>query len=62
MIPVIGLTLVALFTILYLNNTYLYNKTISALIAYPPPYSHPFIDWEWIPSSIECWHRMSKYI
>lgn len=57
MIPVIGLTLVALFTILYVNHTYLYNKTISAIIAYPPPYSHPFIDWEWIPSSIECWHR-----
>jgi hypothetical protein len=58
MIPVIGLTLVALFTILYVNHTYLYNKTISAIIAYPPPYSHPFIDWKWIPSSIECWHRV----
>jgi hypothetical protein len=55
-IPVIGLALVAIFTILYVNHTYIYNKTISAIIVYPP-YSHPFIDWEWIPSSIECWHR-----
>ena len=55
-IPVIGLALVVLFTILYIRHAYLYNKTISALIVYPP-YSHPFIDWEWIPSSIECWHR-----
>jgi hypothetical protein len=36
MIPGIGLTLVALLTILYVNDTYLHNtKTISAIIAYP---------------------------
>jgi hypothetical protein len=55
-IPMIGLAVFAAFTILYWNYPYLYKETISAIILLAP-YSHPFIDWEWIPSSIECWHR-----
>ena len=55
-IPVIGLVLVALLAILYINHPHVYNKFISATILYVQ-YSHPFIDWEWIISSIECWHK-----
>ena len=54
-ISVIGLASIALLAILYVNYPHIYYKAMTLIIFSVGP--HPFIDWEWIPSSIECWHK-----
>jgi hypothetical protein len=53
LIPICGLLLLALFGVLYLVNTALYMDVLTWLTK--KPFSHPFIDWEWIPSTARCW-------
>src|SRR5271166_5477846 len=54
-ISTIGLSLLGLFSALYVNHPYVYQKVMAAIMKFPFP--HPFVDWEWITSSIECWTK-----
>ena len=54
-IPACGIALLALFGVLYTTDTPLYSHVLTWFMS--RPFSHPFIDWEWIPSAVECWQR-----
>src|SRR5271163_3129606 len=54
-ISTIGLSLLALFGALYVNHPYVYQEVMTAIMKVPV--SRPFVDWEWITSSIECWTK-----
>src|SRR4051794_13476710 len=54
-VPAIGLLLFGVFGLLYVNYPLLYQKLLTQLIKVP--YIYPFVDWEWIPSTIECWTK-----
>jgi hypothetical protein len=54
-IPTIGLSLLGLFSALFVNHPHVYQTVMAAIMKMPFP--HPFVDWEWIPSSIECWTK-----
>jgi len=55
LIPACGVALLGLFAGLYRADHALYMQILVSLTRNPFP--HPFIDWEWIPSAVECWHR-----
>lgn len=50
-----GVALLGIFCWLYLAASPQYIRILTILTTNPFP--HPFIDWEWIPSAIDCWHR-----
>jgi hypothetical protein len=54
-IPCCGILLLALFSVLYVADIALYMRILVWLTKKPFP--HPFIDWEWIPSAVQCWQR-----
>jgi putative flippase GtrA len=61
LIPGCGIFFVALFGVLYWCDTALYLRVLVWLIKEPFP--HPFIDWEEVPSAIQCWqHGVDVYV
>jgi len=54
-ISTIGLSLLGLFSALYVNHPYVYQKVIAAIMKIP--FSRPFVDWDFIPSLLECWTK-----
>jgi hypothetical protein len=60
-IPLAALLVLAVFVILYLADRSLYGRLLTALML--RPFAHPFIDWEWIPSAVDCWrHGVDVYL
>ena len=53
LIPAFGFASIGLLAILYIHYPYIYDKAMTAIMA--APFSHPFVDWEYIPSVIRCW-------
>src|SRR5262245_14031246 len=53
-IPVIALATLAALGALFMKHAYTYHKVMRVMINIPTTY--PFVDWEWIPSSIKCWN------
>lgn len=53
--PATALLAFATMGILYAAHPELYGRVITWWIVGPG--YHPFIDWEWIPSSIDCWRQ-----
>ena len=53
--PAVCLVLVAVMTGFYLGDRTIYRTIMTVWML--RPYSHPFIDWEWIPSAVKCWNR-----
>ena len=54
-VPVCGLLGVCFAGFLYSTDTSAYYRLLTAWMLAPFP--HPFIDWEWIPSAVECWRK-----
>ena len=59
-IPMIGLASVVLLATLYfsdphINYPHIYRKVIAAIMWYP--WDHPFGDWQYVVSAIECWNK-----
>jgi len=54
-IPAIGLCGLALVCLLYWLRPDDYQSLLTAWML--RPFSHPFIDWEWIPSAVKCWNQ-----
>lgn len=52
-LPVAGLSLLALVAVLYFYYPAAYMRLNAVMIKVPAP--RPFVDWEWIPSSVRCW-------
>jgi len=54
-VPLIGLTLLSIFAVLYAVDTNAYLRALTAIGFIP--FTHPFIDWEGIAAAIKCWHN-----
>jgi hypothetical protein len=54
-IPLLGLTLLAIFAVLYVVDTDAYSRALSAFGFIP--FKYPFLDWEETPAAIKCWNN-----
>jgi hypothetical protein len=54
-VPLAGLAFLAMATWLYHAAPGAYGHILQALMLRPFP--HPFIDWEFMPTAITCWHK-----
>ena len=54
-VPACGLLAIYFTGFLYVSDYPSYFRLLTAWMLAPFP--HPFIDWEWIPSAVECWHK-----
>lgn len=54
-VPLLGLTLLAMFAVLYAVHTHAYYRALTTIGVNPTPY--PFVDWEYIAAGIRCWNN-----
>lgn len=54
-VPLTGLVLLAGVAVIHQIDPALYRRVMTVWML--NPFNHPFIDWEWLPSSAECWSK-----
>src|ERR1700730_2504029 len=54
-VPLLGLTLLAIFSVIYLADTEAYSHALKVWGIIP--FTYPFLDWEAVSAAIRCWNN-----